>query len=163
MIKTWTTRILLGFAFITLGFAWGKHSALNALQASGDPAVAAEASARVRAGDQLIVYSAHLTFRCWECTEIERLARDLVNQRFPDQLAGGVVDFRVIDFQRQPAFAHRYNIVSSTVLLVHERDGEEVGFDRLDEVWTLTRDPAAFHAYVAHAMEARLAAAGVIP
>ncbi|HMO50150.1 MAG TPA: nitrophenyl compound nitroreductase subunit ArsF family protein [Kiritimatiellia bacterium] len=154
-MKTWATRLLLAFVFITLGFAWGKQSARKEMTSG-----TAGKTAPLVTGEKLLVYSAHMTFRCHECTEIERLTRVLIEEQFADLLAEGRITFQSIDYQKHPEFARKHEVFSSTVVLVEYRDGVEVGFDRLDDVWTLSRDVEKFNAYVEEALRARLSSGG---
>jgi len=141
--RIWTARLLMGFVLVTLGFAAGRRTApMPALASHGTDARVAEAGSRV------IVYAAHMTFRCPECNQIEWYARELVESEFAGELADGRLEFRTVDYMRDPAFARTYNISSSTLVLVRVEDGEEKGFQRLDEVWTMIHDRDAFFAHV---------------
>ena len=69
--------------------------------------------------------------------------------------------------QPQPAPAHfvpllaqarrRYDVATSTVVAVSMRGEEELGFDRLDQVWTLIERPDELQDYVREAIRTRLA------
>jgi len=141
--RIWTARLLLGFVLITIGFAAGRRTAPMPAPATNETdAPVAET------GQQVIVYAAHMTFRCPECTQIEWFARELVESEFADELADGRLEFRTIDYMRDLAFARKYNISSSTVVVIRMDDGKEQGFQRLDEVWTKVKDREAFFDYV---------------
>ncbi len=150
-LKTWVSRLLLAFVLITLGFAWGKQSARKeaALTHGGAQHVP-------EAGNKVVAFAAHMTFRCHECTEIERMTHALIVNEFAEELAGGQLSFRVIDYQKNPEFARQHHVFSSTVVLVAFRDGVEVGSDRLDHVWTLANDADQFNAYLRGALRERL-------
>ncbi len=153
-LTKWTSRILLAFVFVTIGFALGRQTAPPSLSPAGEQTKATtEASAD---GDKVIVYSAHMTFRCWECNQIEFLTKELLEKEFADQLEAGVIEYRSVDYMKDADFARRYNIASSTVVLARFEDGQEAGFERLDEVWTKSRSREEFLAYVRSAIRSQL-------
>ncbi len=135
--------LLLAFVLITIGFSAGRRTAPQP-EATGQTLAAKDAL--------VVVYAAHMTFRCPECTQIESLARELVEKEFKAPLDAGRLEFKTIDYMRDTAFARRYNIASSTVVVVRNEGGAERGFDRLDEVWTKVNDREAFLAYVREAI-----------
>ncbi|MFO7871443.1 MAG: nitrophenyl compound nitroreductase subunit ArsF family protein [Kiritimatiellia bacterium] len=147
-IKLWTSRFLLGFILVTIGFAAGRRTA-----PAPPPANTVQ---REEAADKVIVYAAHMTFRCPECTQIEWLARELIDAEFAAEQADGRLEFRTVDYMRDTAFARKYNISSSTIVVVRVEDGEEQDFQRLDEVWTKTRDREEYFAYVRSAIRKSL-------
>jgi len=149
-MKTWIGRILLAFAIFTLGYGLGRESGL-ARAAPGAPPTAAPGA------DKVLVYYLHTTFRCVTCNGIEKLARDTVAARFGAELATGRVEWQVANFQEREDLATRYAVSSSTVVVVKVRDGKEIAWQRLDEVWTLHERPEAFAEYIAGAVSTYLA------
>ncbi len=150
LLKTWLTRILLAFVWLTLGFSLGRHSAPRTAPSAVDPGDADPAE--TNAG-QVIVYAAHMTFRCPECNQIEWFTRELVESEFSEELADGRLVFRTVDYTRDTAFARRYNIASSTIVVTRSDDDQ---FQRLDDVWTKVRDKADFFDYVRAAILGKL-------
>ncbi len=153
-LTKWTSRILLAFVFITIGFALGRETAPPSLTPAGEQTgAAAQPSAD---DDKVIVYSVHMTFRCWECNQIEFLTKELLEKEFADQLEAGVIEYRSVDYMKDTDFARRYDIASSTVVLARFEDGREAGFERLDQVWTKARNREEFLAYVRGELQAQL-------
>ena len=151
--KLWIRRVLLAFVFTTIGFTLGRYT--NPPGAvSADPAGAA--ATRPAAGGRVIVYSAHMTFRCWECNQIEFLTKELLENEFADQLQAGRIEYRSVDYMKDADFACRYDIASSTVVLARFENGREAGFKRLDAVWTKARNREEFLAYVRGELQAQL-------
>ncbi len=154
--RVWTSRFLVGFVLVTLGFSLGRHTAPVAppheMPGEDDP--------DVQQAHQLVVTAAHMTFRCPECNQIEWFTRELLEAEFASELASDRIVFRTVDYTRDPAFARRYNISSSTIVLSRRVEGEEVHFRRLDEVWTKTRDRNEFLDYVRGALREALDQAG---
>lgn len=144
-LRNWTARLLMGFVLVTIGFAMGRRTAPLP---TSDTDMAAGDKEQATQSDKVIVYAAHMTFRCEQCTKIEWFARELLENEFSAELADDRLEFRTVDYMGNPDFAKKYNISSSTIVVVRIEDGEEQGFQRLDEVWTKTRDKEEFFDYV---------------
>jgi hypothetical protein len=136
--KLWLGRILLAFVFVTIGFSLGRGTA-----PAGSPVAVSHG-----AGDKVVVYAAHASSRCLNCNLIEWLTKELIDEEFADQLADGRLEFHSVDYLKDSAFASRYNISASTIVVASMNDGEPVKFERLDEVWTKLRDHDAFRSYI---------------
>ncbi len=149
--RIWTARLLIGFVLVTLGFAAGRRTAPMPVATERD-----EVLADSQAGVRVVVYAAHMTFRCTECSQIEWLARELVDSEFATELADGRLAFRTVDYMRDTALARKYNIAASTIVVTRMEDGVEKGFQRLDDVWTKVNDREAFFVYVRAAIRASL-------
>ncbi len=146
-LRIWTARMLLGFVLITIGFAAGRRtapvmgpSAVDEPLASGGPV------------GRVVVYAAHMTFRCQECTRIEWLARELVESEYSGLLSDGRLEFRTVDYMRDKAFAAKYDIPASTIVVVRIEEGQEQEFQRLDEVWTKIHNQDEYFDYLRSAI-----------
>ena len=144
--------LLLVFVLITIGFSLGKEVTLRRLQAR-EPGTSGEKpdanGVAVGPTDQVIVYYFHGTVRCKTCNGIEKSAHEIVNSQFAEELKSGRVAWHTENFQEREDLAKRYEVTSSTVVVVEIRGGKEVAFERLDMVWELTGDVEALKKYVA--------------
>jgi hypothetical protein len=154
LAKLCLARILLGFVLVTIGFAVGRRTA----PAPEAQPVAYGDETGQELSDRLVVYAAHMTFRCPECTQIESLARELIEKEYADELADGSLEFQTVDYMRDTDFAKKYNIASSTIVVVPFVNGKEQNFQRLDEVWTKIHKRDDFFEYVRTAIQKALAA-----
>lgn len=145
-------NVLLGFVLISIGFALGKETATRSARTATATA-AAPAATQARAPDKVIVYYMHQTFRCVTCNQIEAAAADLVRTAFAKELADGIVEWRLENFQENEELARRYNVASSSVVVVQIRNGQETAHQTLDKVWTLVGKPDEFGAYVGGAIK----------
>jgi hypothetical protein len=155
------TRLLLGFALISIGFAAGKHAA-RSTGAHQLPEQPTGADVHDR-GSTVVVYYMHATFRCVTCNTIEKMTRGLLVGEFAQELKAGTVRMEEVDFQKNEDLAKRYEVVASCVVVAHVRDGEEVAYQRLDEIWTLMMDPPAFNRYVGDAIRVYFSAGETQP
>jgi hypothetical protein len=155
-------RLLLAFVIFSVGYAVGKEVAQRRM-AAAVPAPVAPAGESPAAGEgqeTLSVLFLHATFRCTTCNRIEALAKDVVETEFADELASGRIAWRSANFQMEPDLARRYGIGTSSLLLSRSRDGQEVGFENLAEVWTRIGDEASYRQYVADRIRAQWADGG---
>jgi hypothetical protein len=161
-------RLLTAFVLVSIGFALGKETTRRSRgpsPAPPEPAAGTQPAARPAEGappgpDKVIVYYMHATLRCFTCNRMESLAESLVKTDFAEALAQGRLEWRTADFQEQHALAGRYGVGTSTVVVVKVRGGREVGFKRLDEVWTKVNDANEFVRYVGGAIREMLGGGG---
>jgi hypothetical protein len=144
----------MAFVLVTIGFSMGRQSA-----SSNQIPDTREATAEAMEGkDYVDVYAAHMTFRCFECTQIETLARELLDEEFADLLEDGLIRFHAVDYMKDPAFASRYDVPASVLVLSRVEDGREAHFERLDDVWLHVRNRDLYMSYVRDALRAQLEA-----
>lgn len=142
-MKLWLTRILLTFVIFSLGYGVGREVALSRKATDGN------AGASVMPGrDKVVVFYMHTTFRCVTCNEIERMTKAVVETDFAAALAAGRIEWQEVNFQERKDLAKKYDIASSCVVVVSIKNGQEAGFQRLDEVWPLSDKPAQFAEFV---------------
>lgn len=146
----WIKSLLLAFVFVSIGFSFGRHSvkqtAITTPQSAGQNIVQ--------------VYYLHSTFRCTTCNTIEKMTKALLDKQYQDELSSGVMAFLEVDFQREEALAKQFGVIASCVVVAAVKDGKTVDFQRLDEVWTLMKDPVAFDKYINDAIAAMQKKAG---
>lgn len=148
--KKLLAKSLLAFVLVSIGFAVGKEVTLRRVQAGrGDAAVAVQPAEQ---GDKVIVYYMHATIRCVTCNTIEAMAAKLIDTRFGEAKKAGKLVWKEEDFQENEDLAKRYDVASSCIVVVHVRDGKEVAFKRLDDVWLLADKPQQFNDYIAGAV-----------
>lgn len=153
-IQTWTRRILMAFVLVTIGFSMGRQTASS----NDAPSAREVVAAGVEGKDHIDVYAAHMTFRCFECTQIETLARELLEEEFADLLEEGRIRFHAVDYMKDAAFASRYDVPASVLVLSRVEDGREAHFERLDDVWLHVRNRDRYMSYVRDALRAQLEA-----
>jgi hypothetical protein len=151
-MKAIAKNLLLAFVLVSIGFALGKEVTIR--RQSGATAKSGSNSEPTTQNSELkiIVYYLHTTFRCVTCNEIERLAKTLVETEYAEDLAAGRIEWREADFQQDEALAKRFNVVASCVVVANVEDGQETGFQRLDDVWTRYENPSDFNQYVGSAI-----------
>ncbi len=151
-MKKWLSVALLVFVGASI-----VKLVLNANQ-EGKPN---DAAPGMTAGTQTMVYYFHGNVRCKTCNTIEAYTRQTVQGKFADQVEGGALVMRVInmDGPGNGRYVDDYQLTSSSVVVAQVKEGTELKWRRLDEVWDLVRDEAAFASLIEN--EIRSAMEGV--
>ncbi len=148
--KAWTRRVLMAFVLVTIGFSLGRQTAASSPYGNENSAATHR--------DHIAIYAAHTTFRCFECIQIETLASELLAAEFSELLEAGEIRFVPVDYIKDTAFASRYDIPASMLVLSRVQGGQETHFERLEDVWMHVRDRDVYMAYVREALQAELEA-----
>ena len=136
--------------------------AVTSLRESPTPATAAPIATAPTAkliADGVAVVNFHGALRCPTCLGIGALSQAIVDEEFPAEKDEGRIAWSSIDFD-QPENAHYkddYELVSSSVVVVRREHGVDVGWKRLDDVWTHYGDEPVFRSYVHAAVAEALA------
>lgn len=139
--------------------AWGWRTWRDARAAHSDASSSAPAAASALIADGVAVINFHGALRCPTCRKIGALSQSVVEQDLVDELAAGRVQWSSIDFEDEPNahYTDDYQLTGSNVVVVRRAGGQDLGYRRLDDVWTLYDDEPAFRAYVAGAVREALA------
>ena len=102
--------------------------------------------------DGVVVYYFHGRYRCATCDRIERFSRRAVQENFGREIASGHVAWRTVDTDvtSNAHFTKEYLLTTRTVVVVRTRAGAKPVWKKLDRVWDLVGDEAAFKRYVAN-------------
>jgi len=135
---------------------------LQALRKQGGIAASPGAvSSPETAADGLVVYYFHSNVRCPTCRSIETQAHDTIQTHFAPQLGRGEVVWKILNYE-QPAnksLATRFEIQVPVVVLARMKGGQVQDWKRLDDVWALVDDKAAYTKYVREEVDRMLAPA----
>jgi thiol-disulfide isomerase/thioredoxin len=142
--KAVLTTALLLFVAVSIGVAVVREAATRPSRPT------AEAGVRAAATAELIVYYLHGKVRCVTCNDIELSAKEAVESGFSPEIRAGRLEWRVVDYD-EPGNEHLatdYEIAAPCVVLSSLRDGRQVSWKSLPEVWELIGDKPAFRAFV---------------
>ncbi len=106
----------------------------------------------------ILVTYFHATARCMSCLKIEDLTNATMTTRFADPIAEKRVVWRVVnvDEPENNHFMKDYGLYTKSVVVSEVKDGKEIRWKNLDEVWQLLGDPPAFQGYVEREVRAFL-------
>ena len=99
----------------------------------------------------------HAKVRCVTCNTIEKQAKEVVDREFARELQDGRLEWQLINYEEREDLANRYNVVSNGVVLAKLKDGQDLRFQVLEDVWTLVDERPQFDKYVGDAIRGYLA------
>jgi len=119
--------------------------------------VPAALSAKTR--DGVVAYYYHRTLRCPTCLSIEKQAQEAIEAEFSGEIANGLLAWQAINIESpgQEHFEQDFGIDRQTLMFVEWRGGKAARSTKLERVWDLVEDPAAFSGYVQEEMRTFLA------
>jgi hypothetical protein len=121
------------------------------------PAAGADETAKSAAPEanatKVVAYYFHGNVRCKTCRAIEAYSEEAITQGFPNELASGQLEWRVVNIDEtdNKHFLEDFELVTKSVVLVEYRDDKVVRFENLKLVWQLVRDKDGFLRYVRNA------------
>jgi hypothetical protein len=155
------TLLILAVGGIVYVLADGQDTAT---QTAADPAATVDQPAAADLPrDGVVVYYFHGRQRCYTCNKMETLAESVVAGQFTEEVRDGWVLFKSVDMQtpEHSHFVQDFELRSAGVVMVERRQGQDVQWRRLDEVWTKIRDEEQYRSYIAENLTACLREVGL--
>ncbi len=154
--------IIVVVAFVLAGIAAGtaKSSATKIPEdttAAKKDTIATKVSEPL-AASQTIVYYFMTTYRCRSCNFIENTTKAAIEQNFADQIKNGSMVFKTInvDENQNKHFVNKYGLYTKTVVVSSVKNGEELKWKNLDQIWNLIGQDESFKVYIANEIKAFL-------
>jgi len=101
-------------------------------------------------GSYVMVYYFHGDIRCASCHRIETYTKEAVDEQFGKELSSGKLVFQVVNIEKSPNqhFVKDYQLYTRSVVLSLVKDGKEVEYKNLTDVWNHLRDKPRFFSYI---------------
>lgn len=148
--------LLFGFIAASVGSMLHKAASSKAAALKARPAAAAAQAAPVKgpaaaAQSKAVVYYFYTNTRCASCTQLEAYTREAVETLLSAGYKGWHVEFRAVNVEEpgNEHFTQDYRLESKSVIVQKFAGGKPLDWVKLDRVWTLLGDNAAFVNYVA--------------
>lgn len=111
----------------------------------------------IRQADKIQVFLFHTTHRCYSCITIGQFAKKTVEQKFPDELKSGRIEFREIniDLSENKELADKFRASGSSLFLNPIVEGTD-NIEEDTRVWRLVSDEQAFISYLSDKLKAWL-------
>jgi hypothetical protein len=92
----------------------------------------------------------HNTFRCPTCHMIEEQSAAAIQKNFANELKNGTLVWRVInvDEPENKHYIQEYRMYTKHLIISEVKDGKEVRWKDLPDVWTFVRNQEKFEQYV---------------
>ena len=99
---------------------------------------------------KVVAYYFHRTQRCRTCLAMEAYAEKALTETFPDALASGKLEWRVLNLEEldNEHFVQDYGLTASALVMVRLENDQPQKWKNLDDVWTLVGNEGAFKGYV---------------
>lgn len=99
---------------------------------------------------KVIVYYFHGDFRCSNCINFEKYAKETVEANFKQQLDSGKLEYKVVNVDRKENahFMDDYQLYTKSLVLSLVKDGKEVKYKNLEKIWNYVRNKDQYIKYV---------------
>ena len=99
---------------------------------------------------KVIAYYFHGTHRCTTCQTIEKYSQEAIEQYFSNELKNGKMVFKPLNVEEAENrhFIQDYQLFSKSLVISLVKDGKEVTWKNLTDVWKNVGDKERFFQYV---------------
>jgi hypothetical protein len=104
----------------------------------------------VKSAHYFVAYYFHTTYRCPSCTKIEQWSEEAILTGYENRLRDNMLQWHSINVE-EPAHKHfvdDYQLYTKTLILAEFKDGKQIRWKNLDQVWHLLRNKGKFIDYV---------------
>ena len=116
--------------------------------------------ASVQAGGdtQVLVTYFHTTFRCPTCIQLEKYSRETVERDFAKEIGENRVAFRSVNVEESENehYVKEYNLYTKSLVVSLTRNGQEIRWKNLPDIWKHVRNRERFEQYVREEVQAFL-------
>ncbi len=100
--------------------------------------------------DQYIVSYLHMNRRCATCEKLEEFTTEAVTTGFVELLKDSSLVWTVVNFEEEgnEHLAETYKLYTQSVVISKMRDGKEIEWKALNQIWVLVGDRDEFISYV---------------
>jgi len=104
----------------------------------------------ITSGTKFIVYYFHRTKRCPTCIEIEKYTDEAIKTGFIEELQSKLLEWRIVNIEDKgnEHFEDDYQLYAQAVVLVEIRDGKQVRWKNLEQIWDMIGVKEGFIHYV---------------
>jgi hypothetical protein len=108
------------------------------------------ADAAAKTDTKYIVYYFRTTGRCHSCIEMERMTKQTIDKDFAKEVKSGLVEFRSVDVEtpQNKHYIKDYSLYTKSVIISEVKNGKEVRWKNLDQIWRKLRNQGDFSKYV---------------
>jgi hypothetical protein len=132
----------LSFRSVKAAKEWRAPETVNAADRKPEPAA--------KGPGKVIAYYFHATVRCTTCRAIEAYSKEVIHQRFAQEIAAGQLEWRLVNIQtpENRHFIQDYQLFTKSLVLTLHRGGREEKFKVLNDTWELVGNKASMQTYV---------------
>lgn len=112
---------------------------------------------KAKSAEKIQVFLFHATQRCITCINIGKYAKETVEQKFPEELKSGKIEFREIniDLPENKELATKFRATGSALFINPIIEGKD-NIKEDTQVWRLTSNELSFISYLSDKLNAML-------
>ena len=135
--------------FASLCLLLSSPGALNTVRGA-EPATDPVGGSKEAPDTQVLVTYFYTTYRCPTCKKLEAYSRQAIEEGFPRELEEKKIVFRTlnIDEPENKHYIQDYKLVTKSLIISLTRNGKEIEWMNLADIWKLVGDQEKFRAYV---------------
>lgn len=99
-------------------------------------------------GDYVHVIYFHGKTRCASCIRLEEFSEDLLINDFANEIKQGKVVWEKINFDEDKKWVKEYNLFTQTLIVAKYKNGKQVEWKSLPDIWRHTNNKERFDKYV---------------
>ena len=114
--------------------------------------------AQITKDGKIIVYYFHGNMRCPTCYALENYAKAEVESDFADAIKNGKLEWKTVNIETagNEHFSDDYKLYTKSVIVSTLKDGKEVSWKNLDQIWQLVHQEDKYRAYIKNEVKACL-------
>ncbi len=99
---------------------------------------------------QVLVTYYYTSYRCPTCKKLETYSRQAIEEGFPEELEEKRIVFRTLnlDEPENSRYVEDYKLVTKSLIISLNRNGKEIKWKNLADIWKLVGDQEKFGEYV---------------
>jgi hypothetical protein len=100
--------------------------------------------------DQDMVLLFHYHKRCYQCLNMEKFTREILNENFKEEIIQNRLTFRLIDMdapENRP-LVQQFGFITAAIVLVDFEDGEEKNVKVVEDAWQLFNEESKFKSLI---------------
>jgi hypothetical protein len=103
-----------------------------------------------KADTKYIVYYFRTTGRCHSCIQMEKMTKETVENDFAKEVKNGLIEFRSVDVEipQNKHYIKDYGLYTKSVIISEVKNGKEVRWKNLDQIWKKLRNEYEFRLYI---------------
>ena len=145
------TKTIISTVLLLFVAGSATYMVVNEVRSSSQPRIAEPGeSLSVPAGSNVVLYYFYGTARCPTCMKFESFTEEALQGEFAEQLDSGDLVWKMVNTD-EPANKHfisDYELYSKSIVVVKIRDGRQVQWKNLEDIWELVGEKNTFVKYI---------------
>lgn len=149
--------LFFAIALIYISFSPNRNDESQSSSASVQGSSSKTTAIQTKPAEKIQVFLFHATQRCSSCIAIGKYAKETVEQKFPEELKSGKIEFREIniDLPENKELATKFKAAGSSLFINPIIDGKD-NIKEDTQVWRLVSNEQGFVSYLSDKLHGML-------